>query len=108
MIPHHLPVRLLFGIVFIAGVAGRPALAQQPAYGVGSWPADSLGNQRVVLRVDAAAPAVRAHIPWRRRDRHPELKRILVRTAGGERVTNLLPLAINREYGDLAFEPSAG
>ncbi|MGE5092917.1 MAG: glycoside hydrolase domain-containing protein [Bacillota bacterium] len=108
MIPHHLPVRLLFGIVFIAGVTGRPALAQQPAYGVGSWPADSLGNQRVVLRVDAAAAAVRAHIPWRRRDRHPELKRIIVRTAGGERVTNLLPLAINREYGDLAFEPSAG
>lgn len=104
-----LAVPLLMGILLIPAAPGRPALAaQQPAYGVGSWPADSLGNQRAVLRVDAAAPAVRAHIVWRRRDRHPETKRLIVTAPGGERVTNLLTLELNREYGDLAFEPSAG
>lgn len=109
MMSRRLAVPLLMGILLIPAAPGRPALAaQQPAYGVGSWPADSLGNQRAVLRVDAAAPAVRAHIVWRRRDRHPETKRLIVTAPGGERVTNLLTLELNREYGDLAFEPSAG
>ena len=103
-----LAVRLLLATLIVSCAATRSARGQQPGYGLGSWPADSLGNQRVVLRVDAAAVAVRAHIPWRRRDRHPETKRIIIRTAGGERVTNLVTIEINREYGDLAFEPSAG
>ena len=108
MTPRRLAVRLLLGILLVPCAANRSALAQEPAYGLGSWPADSLGNQRVVLRVDTAAPAVRVHIPWRRRDRHPEIRRIILRTSGGERVSNLLALEINREYGDLAFEPIAG
>jgi hypothetical protein len=107
MIPRRVAVRLLVATL-LASLTGRAAHAQEPAYGLGAWPADSLGNQRVVLRVDAAAPAVRAHILWRRRDRHPETKRLIITAADGSRVTNLLSLELNREYGDLAFEPSAG
>ena len=77
--------------------AQAPAPVESPApRGLGSWNADSLGNQRVVVRVSAAAPAVRVHIPWRRRDRHPELKRVLVRTGAGTRVANAVTLQITR------------
>jgi hypothetical protein len=104
-------------------------------YGVGKWdPESGLGNHRVVVRVDApaapsapaakaasakspsknrpVAPAVvkpsiiRVVIPWRRRDAEPEIKDIIVVDAAtGDPVANVLPLAVEREYGDLLFEP---
>lgn len=47
-----------------------------------------------------------AHIPWRRRDLGPEAKNlIVVDAATGKRITNVMRIAINREYGDLVFEP---
>ncbi len=79
-------------------------------YSTGTWDADSLGNHRVVLRVESPSAAVQAHIPWRRRDFQPERKNLLVFDARtGARILNLVRLDITREYGDLAFEaPSAG
>jgi len=79
-------------------------------YGVGSWDADALGNHRVVLKVDAAAAAVFAHMPWRRRDLQPERRNLVVVSAAtGGRVTNVSRIDITREYGDIVFEaPSAG
>ncbi len=108
--------RLLSGVVAIALAWCGPLAAQDTATtlmprGTGSWNADSLGNQRVVVRVTAAAasaPAVRVRIPWRRRDLHPELKRIIVRTAAGARVANAGVLSITRETGDIVFAPTAG
>ena len=95
----------------LAALGAQGAPEARIARAVGSWNADSLGNQRVLVRVTpdaASAPAVRVHIPWRRRDVHPEGKRIIVRTAGGRPVTNVVPLGISRESGDLAFQPVAG
>jgi len=100
-------------------------------YGVGKWdPESGLGNYRVVVRVDApaapsapaaalkrskkapVAPAVvkpsviRVAIHWRRRDAEPDKKDIIVIDAAtGDPVANVLPLAVEREYGDLLFEP---
>ena len=83
-------------------------------YGVGHWdPESGLGNHRAIVRVDAsAAPeakrpaAVRVLIPWRRHDADPDRKNIVfVDAATGSRVGNVIPLNINREFGDLVFEP---
>ena len=82
-------------------------------YATGDWDADTLGNHRAVVRVDAldegpdvVPEAVRVRIPWRRRDVEPELKNIIVVDATtGTRVENLTRIAINREYGDLVFQP---
>ena len=75
-------------------------------YTTGTWDADSLGNHRIVLEVTDGADAVYAHIPWRRRDRYPEnVATILVDAATGELIRNVARLEINREYGDLIFEP---
>jgi hypothetical protein len=105
---------------------------QEIKYGIGNWdPESGLGNHRAVVRVEAppapkvipvkknakkapevrtlAKPAaVRVIIPWRRRDLEPEKKNIVVvDAASGERVTNVFALAVNREYGEILFEPRA-
>jgi len=74
-------------------------------YGTGDWDREVLGNHRVVLCVAEAAEAVRAEIPWRRRDQEPEKKNVIVVCrATGERVRNVLRLAVSREVGDFVFE----
>jgi hypothetical protein len=104
--------RFVSGAAVAAAVAlctlGAVAQAQDIPYRIGRWNPDSFGNQRVVLHVaQASLPArgpVRALIPWRRRDFHPELKRILVTDAQGKRVTNAVALRVRRDSGDVVFE----
>ena len=75
-------------------------------YGVGTWNADSLGNHRVVVSVDKPSDAVLATIQWRRRDLKPEDKNIIVIDAAtGERISNVTRFTINRERGEIAFQP---
>ena len=75
-------------------------------YGTGEWDEDSLGNHRVVLRVEENADIVRAFISWRRRD-HVPVKRgiIIIESNSGERIQNILIVSINREYADILFQP---
>ncbi|HDL18795.1 MAG TPA: hypothetical protein ENH29_07055, partial [Bacteroidetes bacterium] len=82
------------------------AQAQEIPYGTGSWNTDSLGNHRVVVQVSKKTDAVWVHIPWRRRDLHPENTNVIAVDAGtGVKITNLFRVNINREYGDLIFQP---
>jgi len=111
-------------------IATGSRASQETKVGVGSWDTESgLGNHRAVVRVPAlssprtgtpargvikpgkaaasALPAVvQVRIPWRRRDLNPEKKNVIVvDAASGERVKNVLPLAVTREFGFLLFEP---
>jgi hypothetical protein len=84
----------------------NPIFAQEIPYGTGNWDADAFGNHRVVVSVSKKADAVWAHIPWRRRDFNPEKKKIIIIEAKtGIRVNNIYRAAINREFGDLVFQP---
>jgi len=75
---------------------------------VGAW-SRSLGNHRAIIIVKDDAEAVRVHIPWRRRDLEPEKKAIRIVDATNDRpVTNIVPVNINREFGDIVFQPIAG
>lgn len=101
-----------------AFAASAPAQSETEAPRTGPlapWNADSLGNHRVVLRIDARdgttpgrrPDAVRAHIPWRRRDPDPERKNIvMIDGATGARITNLVRIDITREAGDIVFQPA--
>ncbi len=90
--------------IFLCVVAS--GAAQELPQGLAAWPEEGRGNHRVLLRVDQPADAVRAHIPWRRRDLEPEKKAILVFDAAtGQRVANVVPIRVERESGDLAFQP---
>ena len=87
-----------FSIVF--------GVSKEIPYGTGSWDAENRGNQRAIVYVDEKADAVRIHIPWRRRDMQPEEKNIVIIDAyTGVKINNIFRLEINREYGDLVFQP---
>jgi hypothetical protein len=74
-----------------------------------TWDRDRLGNHRAIVRVTASAGAVRVRIPWRRRDSAPGKKSLIVVDArSGKEIPNVLPIEINREFGDIAFEPASG
>jgi hypothetical protein len=119
----------LFALLAIAFTASAVP-TQEVKHGIGPWdPESGIGNHRAVVRVSTlpapkplptargakkAGPpptltkpaAARVVIPWRRRDPEPEKKDIIiVDAASGERIMNVLTLAVNREYGDLLFEP---
>ena len=77
-------------------------------YSVDSWPRER-GNHRALIEAPEADGAVRAHIPWRRRDPNPKMKKVLVfSSATGEAVANVVCVSVSREAGELAFEPVAG
>ncbi len=93
---------LILGLSALAG-------AQDLTYGTGTWNADSLGNHRFVLRVDAPASFVTAHIPWRRRDAHPEQKHaFIVDSATSSIVTQYRWTSISRGSGNVEFVPTSG
>ncbi|MEO8712308.1 MAG: glycoside hydrolase domain-containing protein, partial [Parafilimonas sp.] len=74
-----------------------------------NWNADSLGNFRAIVRVHDSADVARAYIEWRRRDEHPELKRIIVvDSATDQKILNIKPDSITRESGEVYFQPTSG
>ena len=97
---------VIFWLSAIIAIAQGNRLPYADMYGTGNWNADSLGNHRVVLKVEKSADVVLAHIPWRRRDLNPENKGIMIVDAkSGQIVNNVLPVTINREFGDILFQP---
>lgn len=74
------------------------------------WNVDSLGNHRAIVRVkDPSRNAVLVSLPWRRPDRHPETKRIVViENRTGRKVRNIHVFKLTNEEGIFAFEPVPG
>jgi hypothetical protein len=83
--------------------------AQEIPYGTGQWDRATLGDQRAVVAVTTDAEAVCVHIPWRRHDTDPAKKALIVVDAESGRIlSNVYPLEVNREYGDILFQPLTG
>ena len=100
--------RLLFTLLGLLTFGGLQAqnIPADKLYGLGNWDADSLGNHRVVVSVEKPADAVLATIEWRRRDLNPEDKNLIVVDATtGKRITNVCRFAVNRERGEVVFQP---
>jgi len=98
---------------FAVAGAGSPGVEEPThlgvlTYGTGHWDAEILGNHRVVVRVDTAEDAVRVRIPWRRRDADPERKALIVTDDDDRPIDNVVRRSIDRESGEIAFEPTAG
>ena len=88
-----------------------PVQAQEPPCRVAQapWDAERYGNHRAVVQVTDTAVAVHLVLPWRRPDRHPEKKALLVvdgRT--GQIVRNVRRGPITQAMGELDFEPTSG
>lgn len=83
------------------------AYPEEVKYGVAFWPENIMGNHRAHIRVEARADAVRAHIPWRRRDAAPQDRGIVVvESATSKRIANVAVVTTNREYGEIVFQPN--
>jgi hypothetical protein len=82
----------------------------EPPYGVGTWPEAGHGNHRALIRVpDGVGKFARVRIPWRRGDRDPEKKAVLVFEAATDKpVSNVRVLTVTREMGELLFEAIPG
>ena len=97
-------------LILVPSLSADPNLRRegpedQVKHGVAPW-SESLGLHRAVVRATRQADALGVHIPWRRRDLEPEKKQILVVDAStGKQLKNVLPVDIQREYGDLVFQP---
>jgi hypothetical protein len=75
-------------------------------YRTGTWDRDTLGNHRAVVWVEQMVGAVRVRIPWRRPDDVPQnVQTIVLDAASGERIMNVVPVEVNREYGEFVFQP---
>jgi hypothetical protein len=99
----------LLAIIFF--FAGSTAFSQSIFYTncTNCWNPDSLGNHRFVVDFKGIGKYAKVIIPWRRRDENPQDKRIIIEDAkSGERVLNVKAANINRESGEIYFEPLSG
>ncbi|MBQ0106290.1 MAG: hypothetical protein KBT47_09710 [Armatimonadetes bacterium] len=96
----------LWSGTFIQDYTFNPDLSPV-AYGVADWSEDGYGNHRAVLSVSEPADCVAADIEWRRFDKNPQDKNIIVLSPQGEVKWNALE--INNFHGKIVFEaPIAG
>ncbi len=92
-------------------VAGSAINAQSLRFSSSNnnWNADSLGDFRAIVRVKNNVDIVRTYIEWRRRDKHPETKRIIVVDSNtNQKVNNVYADNLIREHGEVYFQPISG
>ena len=89
------------------GESGEDEIMKRVPYGAGNWDR-KLGNHRAVVRVPDKADAVRVRLPWRRRDRDPQKKQVLVADPGGALIPNVRVFSITADAGEVVFQPAAG
>jgi len=85
--------------------------AQQIKYSncEGCWDPDSLGNHRAVIQFNGTGKLAKIKLEWRRRDNDPQDKRIIIQDAQtNNKVLNVKVLTVNREFGEIIFEPVSG
>ena len=87
---------------------GRERSFADLPHSIAAWSPETLGHHRAVVRVAQPATGVLAHIEWRRRDADPEAKDLVVTDAAGQRIRNVVRIAVSREAADIVFEPRAG
>ena len=96
-----------FAALLSLTASAAPSGLDEVPYAVAKEPwEEGLGNHRAVVRVEQKADAALVKIPWRRRDRDPERKQIIVvDSATSQRVTNVARVRLDRFEGVLAFQP---
>lgn len=93
-----------------------PTIIDGVKYGLGNWetesgsePYSSLGNHRAVVNVNSWEQAVRVHIQWRRNDKDPQNKEVIIIDAlTNEPVQNMIIRESNNVYVDVIFQPVDG
>ncbi|MBO9619806.1 MAG: hypothetical protein J7539_12320 [Niabella sp.] len=102
-------MRYLFLLVAIASLHQLRAQDVKYINGHNEWNADSLGNHRVALTFSGTGKFAKATIEWRRRDKNPDQKRIIVQDAKtGKKILNVKTESSTDKNGTIIFEPVSG
>jgi len=68
----------------------------------------SLGNHRAVIKVPTKEDVVWLHLPWRRHDTDPGMKRvIIVNPVSGDTIRKKMVRVSTKEYADILFLPQS-
>lgn len=106
------PVRSFIKLLIVSSIIilNRCSIpVEEPRWKTGEWNEDSLGYHRIVIKVDTKSDAVQVDIPWRRRDKNPGEKGVvLIDEQSGKRINNLFPVEIEQEHGRFVFQPLSG
>jgi len=99
----------LFLILFVCSAFTVNAQILKYTNGNNAWNPDSLGNHRVVVQFNGTGKVAHVEINWRRRDAHPELKKIIIQDAKGKAISVLGVENFSREKASIYFEaPTKG
>jgi hypothetical protein len=99
--------RLFLLVFFLTILTG--GFAQSIRYSVPSKPwSEDLGSHRAEIKVALNSDVVYVNIPWRRRDRDAGQKCLVITDGKGKRMRNLFRLNVNREAGEILFQPESG
>lgn len=102
-------ILVLLSCAFILLLAACGSPNEEIEYSTGEWDADSLGYHRIVIRNKTDANAVFVEIPWRRRDKDPWEKAVILTGGNPEKViNNKICLSADKEKGCFVFEPVYG
>ncbi len=105
----------LTGVFFLSDTILLPAeginipQAEKPFYTIDTWSDMDRGSHRARIEVPkkVTGAAVQVYIPWRRRDKDPQNKRlILVDAKTGQTVKNQIAVSMNREALHFVFQPT--
>ncbi len=93
----------------LLAVAVTPLGAQPFTVATSAWDSEVYGNHRAVVDVTAPGRFALAGVAWRRPDRNPNGKGVIVIAARtNRRVTNVLRRSTTQALGEFAFEPIDG
>lgn len=93
-------------VLFIVGCTSGK---EEIEYTTGEWEADTLGYHRVVIENRIDADAVFVEVPWRRRDREPWNKAVIIISEDLDQVvTNVFSVSSDNEKGRFVFQPVSG
>jgi len=102
-------IRLLPYIAFLLILAGCGLQKDKIEYSIAEWDEDSLGYHRIVIHNKTDADAVFVEIPWRRRDKEPWNKAVILTGNKPEEVIdNIICLSSYNEKGRFVFQPAYG
>lgn len=93
---------LIIGIICLSNISQ----AQEHIYPPESprWNADSLGNQRAVIKIEKATEDVTVTIPWRNRNVKPDQMVYVVDSASNTLIKDVRQFKMSPEYGVINFD----
>ena len=72
------------------------------------WKVDGHGNHRLKILVEDDSEINEVYVKWRRHDKFPENKGLIIEFEDGSKVEEYYPYLITNDFGKFYFTPSKG